>query len=253
MTTIGTNPDCPGGIQLLADHLDTALAVGEDLLAMVLAPRADLDEADPATAPEAIDRFVRRTAELEVALLVRVLQARRRAGEIGRADASLKAAASLFQAQTALLVELIEGADRQQPNGLGGTGDGLAYLRSRGLLAPEAAAPSPFESIVVTEDLRVGGVVALGALLDLVSALLDLLDVRFGLYAVMPDDAPAAVAQVGSSQEEHVVAVDEAVIAAADPASEVKSTSPAATAEPAIDTLAARLSVAGATELEQPA
>ena len=58
MTTIGINPDCPAGIHLLADHLDTALAVGEDLLALVLPPRADLDEADPETAPEAIDLYV---------------------------------------------------------------------------------------------------------------------------------------------------------------------------------------------------
>ncbi len=190
MTTIGINPDCPGGIHLLADHLDTALAVGEDLLALVLPPRADLDEADPETAPEAIDQFVRRLRELEAALLMRVLQARRRATEIGRADAALRAAANLFRAQTAALVELIETADRRDYSGGAGQ-NSLAYLRSRGLLAPESAAPSPYESLVVTEDVRIGGVAALGLLLDLVSSLLDLLDAHFGLYAVLPDDAAA--------------------------------------------------------------
>lgn len=209
MTTIGTNPDCPGGIHLLADHLDTALAVGEDLLALVLRPRADLDEADPETAPDAIDQFVHRLGELEAALLMRVLQARRRTGELGRADASLRAAASLFRAQTAVLVELIESVDRLGPRGLGGGNDALAYLRSRGMLAPEAAAPSPYESLVVTEDFRIGGVAALGLLLDLVSSLLDLLDARFGLYAILPDDVAAQDATGDAVSDVSATAMDE--------------------------------------------
>lgn len=270
MTTIGTNPDCPGGIQLLADHLDTALAVGEDLLALVLPPRADLDEADPETAPEAIGKFVKRLSELEIALLVRVLQARRRAGEIGRSDAMLKPAASLFQAQTALLVDLIESTDRQQSGGLGGGGDELAYLRSRGLLAPEAAAPSPYESIAVSEDFRIGGIVALGTMLDLVSALLDLLDTRFGLYAVVPDgdvmqpvaiasetpEADLSVIEPGEKTEddETVVAVGVGqaaggVIEADKPATGDDTT---ANSSGGLDKASARVPANGGAELERP-
>ncbi|MGE0700491.1 MAG: hypothetical protein AB7O57_15445 [Hyphomicrobiaceae bacterium] len=180
---IGFHPDCPAGVSLLADHLDTTLAVGEDLLCVTLAPRADLDEQDPDTAPEALDAFVRRLRQLEASLLLRLLQARRLIGEIGRADASLKAAGALFRAQSDALYELIAASGRSEPGALAAGADGHAFLRSRGLLAPEAGAPSPFERLTVSEAFRVGGVAPLGQLLDVVSAVLDLLDARFGLYA----------------------------------------------------------------------
>ncbi len=274
MTTIGINPDCPAGIHLLADHLDTALAVGEDLLALVLPPRADLDEADPETAPEAIDQFVRRLRELEAALLMRVLQARRRATEIGRADSSLRGAANLFRAQTAVLVELIEIVDRRAPGGLCGSNDGLSYLRSRGLLAPEAAAPSPYESLAATEDLRIGGVAALGTTLDLVSSLLDLLDARFGLYGVLPDDVLAGSTSGEGEGAADAMAADEASadatssgdlapppdgepgpaqVPASGVASDLSAASAGSVSNPLTDLAASRSSVALPSEFEQPA
>ncbi len=199
---IGIHPDCPPSIALLADHLDAALAAGEDLLVASLPARADLDEIDSETAPEALDAFVRRLLQLEASLLLRVLQARRLAVEIGRADSALKAAGALFRAQTDTLHELVLRAGRTPEGGLVRSGDSHAYLRSRGLIAPEAAAPSPFESISVGEDFRVGGIAVLSQILDLVSSVLDLLDARFGLYAPeMAEDvrSPAAPTQGGAN------------------------------------------------------
>ncbi len=155
---IGIHPDCPPSVALLADHLDAALAAGEDLMAASLPARADLDEIDCEAAPEALDAFVRRLQQLESSLLLRVLHARRLAVEIGRADTSLKAIGALFRAQTEALHELILRAGRTPEGGLVRAGDSHAYLRSRGLIAPEAAAPSPFESLAVSEGFRVGGV-----------------------------------------------------------------------------------------------
>ena len=178
---IGLHPDCPPGVSLLADHLDCALATGEDLLAATLAARSDLDDTDPEGAPEAFDRFVGHLARLEASFLLRVLQVRRHLGLIARADATLKSAVTLFKAQTGILNDLIQVGDTD--GGLSPRGDAHAYLRSRGLLPAEAAAPSPFECICVTETFRIGGVAPLGLMLDLVSSLLDLLDARYGLYA----------------------------------------------------------------------
>jgi hypothetical protein len=186
---IGLHPDCPADISLLADHLDTALAVGEEMLAATLPARSDLDEADPESAPIAIDLFVRRLMQLEGSFLLRVLRARRLATEIGRADAALKAAGDLFRAQTAVLHEMILSAGENAEGQLTRAGDSHAYLRSRGLIAPEAAAPSPFESVTVGESFRIGGVAEVGQMLDLVSALLDLLDARYGLYSPDIEDA----------------------------------------------------------------
>ncbi len=202
---IGIHPDCPPSVALLADHLDAALAAGEDLLLASLPPRADLDEIDRETAPAAIDAFVKRLLQLEASLLLRVLQARRLATEIGRADPALKAAGALFRAQTDTLHELILRAGRTPEGGLVRAGDSHAYFRSRGLIAPEAAAPSPFESLSVGEGFRVGGIVVLSQILDLVSSVLDLLDARFGLYGpeISEKHGPAA-----SEASDEAVTVD---------------------------------------------
>lgn len=180
---LSLHPDCPADVSLLADHLDTALAIGEELLALALPARSDLDERDPEQAPAAFDDFVHRLMQLEAAFLLRVLRARRLIGEIGRGEAALRASSSLFRAQTDLLQELIlKAADRPEGQ-LTRVGDSHAYLRSRGLIAPEAAAPSPFESIAVGEGFRIGGIAEIGHVLNLVSALLDLLDAHYGLYS----------------------------------------------------------------------
>lgn len=199
---IGLNPDCPPSVTLLADHLDSALAAGEDLMASTLAARSDLDEADTEAAPEALDDFVRHLMKLESALLLRVLQARRLSADLGQVDGTLKAAGLLFKAQTDALEDLIFRAGRTAAAKLTRPGDGHAYLRARGLIAPEAAAPSPFECVAVSEAFRVGGVAPLGLLLDMVSSLLDLLDARFGLYAPDATEELAAL-EVDNPAEVH--------------------------------------------------
>lgn len=195
---IGINPDCPPGVALMADHLDASLAAGEDLLASSLAARADLDEVDPQGAPEALDAFVHRLLKLEASLVLRLLQARRLSAEIARADPAMKSVAALFRAQTDALHDLIADPVRSAEGALTRAGDSHAYIRSRGLIAPEAAAPSPFETLSVDESFRVGGVAPLSQILDFVSTTLDLLDARFGLY--MPDlpDEPAAKPDVSA-------------------------------------------------------
>ncbi|MGE0769041.1 MAG: hypothetical protein AB7L90_21570 [Hyphomicrobiaceae bacterium] len=197
---IGINPDCPPGVALLADHLDATLAAGEDLLASSLPARADLDETDPQGAPEALDAFVHQLSQLEASLVLRLLQARRLATEFSRADVTLRSTAALFRAQTDTLHDMIAGAGRSADGALVRAGDSHAYIRSRGMIAPEAAAPSPFEALSVDEGFLVGGVVQLRQILDFVSTMLDLLDVRFSLY--MPDLPDEAGAPAGTAEAE---------------------------------------------------
>jgi len=198
---IAKNPDCPPGVALLADHLDTTLAAGEDLLASSLAARADLDEIDPQAAPEALEAFVQRLFQLEASLVLRLLQARRLSVEIARADPTMKSVAALFRAQTDALHDLIAGQGRSADGVLTRAGDSHAYIRSRGLIAPEAAAPSPFETLAVDESFRVGGVVQLRQVLDFVSTTLDLLDARFGLYMPELPDEPATSSVADEAKE----------------------------------------------------
>jgi hypothetical protein len=192
-------PDCPTSICLLADHLDTILAVGEDLMALELPPRADIDEQDPDGAPDAVDRFVRRLRQLEHSLLLRVFRVRAALAEASRAEPALRLPLSLFKAQTEVLIDLVAGEDRAIERGLAQGGDVFAFLRARGLIAPEAAAPSPFEAVGVGEHLRIGGIVELGPLLDLVASLLDLLDARYRLYPLDLDTPHAKVAQMAAA------------------------------------------------------
>ena len=64
------------------------------------------------------------------------------------------------------------------------SGDGvLAYLRSRALLAADAAHPAAYASIKVDEAFLVARRLPLGVLLDLAATFLDTLELHYGLYA----------------------------------------------------------------------
>ena len=174
-------------VYLLADHLDAALAAGEDLLATRLPALADLDETEDAAERE-LARFISRLGRLESVLVGRLLQARRRLAELPRQDSGLKAMTTLFNASTGLLLELVE-RFREQAQVLFDVGnDRLPFLRDRGLLARDAAGLPLYDMLVVNESYRVGAVVELGPLMDMIAGLLDLLDRRYELYG---DDAPS--------------------------------------------------------------
>ena len=78
------------------------------------------------------------------------------------------------------------------------TGDAAqAFMRSRGILARDAAGLEQMSQLVVTEEFLVAGRIRLGTLLDLVATFLDTLDVMFELYEQSRpvEAAPAAVAR----------------------------------------------------------
>jgi hypothetical protein len=189
-------------LYLLGDHLDAALAMGEDLLTERVA-LAD------ATQQLTMARLVRQNRELaefltsvrtlELSLTARLLQARKRAEEMKRHESRLKPLIALFVAGTAPLVdaaaELGDTTSRDFD-----TGDtASAFLRSRGLIARDAAGLERLSHLSVGEDYRVAGRIHLGTLLDLVATFLDTLDLLFDLYeeprvGALPAEAKDAAA-----------------------------------------------------------
>jgi hypothetical protein len=181
----------PACIYLLGDHLDAILAAGEDLLATSLElapPSAAGGVAELKMRQEALAAFLSRLRTLEAGVVARVLQARRRAEEMPKADAHVKPLVSLFLSGTTVLLDAV--AEYGDPSGLAfnSGADGLHFLRTRGLVAPDAADLPIAGTLAADEDYLVVGRVRLGSLMDLVATFLDALDVRFSLYEA--DEVP---------------------------------------------------------------
>jgi hypothetical protein len=193
--------DSHPGLYLLADHLDAALAMGEDLLACSVV--LDADEGSIMQRIEAQNRsltaFVGEARTLEMALVSRLLQARKWANEMladgmGLKD-MLKPMIGLFVAGTAQFVDHV--ADIGDPtNSAFETGNtALAYLRSRGLIEADEVNLAGRSEILVTDELLVMGLARLGTLLDLVATFLDTLDLLGDLRIAQP--APMAASMPG--------------------------------------------------------
>ncbi len=182
MTT--NRPILDPSVYLLADHLDAALAAGEDLQSEFVV----LGQGQPDVQAD-VAGFVRDVHALELILIARVLQARKRAEEIKASNGTLRPLISLFVSGTAALVdaavELGDLSARQFKTGMGP----LAFLRGRGLLAPDAAGLAALDKLAVTEDYLVAERIRLGTLLDLIAAFLDSLDLAFELYGERTEPA----------------------------------------------------------------
>jgi hypothetical protein len=192
-------------IYLLGDHLDAALAMGEDLLTekVALADAAQhLTMARLVRQNRELAEFLTTVRTLELSLTARLLQARKRAEEVRRRETRLKPLISLFVAGTAPLVdaamELGDTSTRDFDTGDTAT----AFLRSRALIARDAAGLERLTELRVSEDYLVAGRIRLGTLLDLVATFLDSLDLLYDLYGepaaadaatAVPTDAPDGI------------------------------------------------------------
>jgi hypothetical protein len=186
-------------IYLLSDHLDAALAMGEDLLTEKVAladPVRKLTPARLARQSRELAEFLSTVRTLELSLTSRLMQARRRCEELKRHETRLRPLIALFAAGTTPLAdaaaELGDTTTRDFQ-----TGDtSHAFLRSRGLIARDTAGLAGLTQLAVTEDYLVAGRIRLGTLLDLVATFLDALDLLFDLYA---DGAKAEASADGLS------------------------------------------------------
>jgi hypothetical protein len=199
MTTSAT-PKHPV-IYLLGDHLDASLAMGEDLLTekvVLVDPAQPLAMARLVRQNRELSEFLTNVRTLELSLTARLLQARRRAEEMRRREKGLKPLIALFIAGTAPLVDAAKELGDTTVRDFD-TGDtAFAFLRSRALIARDAAGLEHLSELRVSEDYLVAGRIRLGTLLDLVATFLDSLDLLYDLYG---ETEPAAVSPPTEPQD----------------------------------------------------
>lgn len=189
--------DSHPSLYLLADHLDAALAMGEDLLsskvALISAAAGARDMDRVVAQNRELARFLSETRTLELALISRLLQARKWAEEIRRNEQRLKPVIQLFVAGTASLVDAAaEMGDTS--NVAFETGNTvLSYLRSRAIIQTDDASLDRHAEIAVSEEFLVAARARLGTLLDLVATFLDTLDLLADLRIA---DAPPLAHEV---------------------------------------------------------
>jgi hypothetical protein len=198
---------CPS-LYLLSDHLDAALAMGEDLLGEDLA----LDEPDGPglrgwiRQTRNLSGFVASVRTLEYAITARLLQARKRAEDLRRGEARLKPLIAMFVAGTAPLADAAGELGDTDARNFDSADATLTFLRSRGLIAADAAGLELLPRLVVNEDYLVAGRIQLGTLLDLVATFHGTLDRLYDLRGgAMERARPPAV---------HAPRVPDAVLAA---------------------------------------
>lgn len=184
-------PRAPISVYLLAEHLDAALAAGEDLVTHGQDWRALADK------PAAADQFAvaqRAVAEdvrgFEMILIARIIKARDHARVLSEVDPRFSVIARLFVSGTAILMDaVLECGDATQVDF--DTGDNLvAYIRGRGLIAPDAANVTNPQSLTIDDSFLVAGRIALGPLLDMSAAFLDALETHYDLFVEEPAEPP---------------------------------------------------------------
>ncbi|MBS0237561.1 MAG: hypothetical protein JSR89_03955 [Proteobacteria bacterium] len=178
----------PLSVYMLADHLDATLAAGEDLMARGSDWRAlaetPSDPSDFIVRQRALAEEVR---SLELMLVARVLKARTHASSLAECDDRFRAIAKLFVSGTAILLDAVEESGDARSTDFD-TADGIvAYVRSRGLIAPDAPAVRVASDLTIDDNFLVAKRIALGPLLDMAAAFLDALDVQYDLFG---GDAP---------------------------------------------------------------
>lgn len=185
--------NAPASVYLLAEHLDAALAAGEDLTGVLFiwpgAPPRDPDAIAELRAGQraAIERI--RTFEL--ALISRVLKGRDWATEVAESEERFAMMARLYLAGTAVLLDAVEecadisAADFDSGSGL------LAYVRSRGLIAADAPALVDSAPLIAGENFLVARRIPLGPLMDLAATFLDTLEAEYDLFFKYEDGGSA--------------------------------------------------------------
>ncbi len=174
----------PLSVYMLADHLDAALAAGEDLIVGGGAWRQLVDTpGNMQTFPQRQRAIVDDIRALELMVVARILKARDHAGALAQRDTRFAAIANLFVSGTAVLLDAVEDCGDATSSDFD-TADGLiAYVRSRGLIAPNAAGIENAAQLTIDDSFLVARKAALGPLMDMAAAFLDALETHYDLFA----------------------------------------------------------------------
>ncbi len=173
-------------IYLLADHLDAALATGEDLLkeSMELTRfTPDTPSDDMRAAHGMLRDFVDRIRMLELRLCARIVRARDLAAEVSAQDQRLQPFARMFASGTVPLVDAMANLGDTTDQDFETGAQALAYLRSRAFIAPDAVGCEDIQELRGQEDILISAQIRLGTLLDLVAAFLDAVEHHHDIYS----------------------------------------------------------------------
>ncbi len=184
-----TAPMAPLPVYMLADHLDGVLAAGEDLITCGADWRS---LAEYPGEPEVFASSQRAIAEdvrgYELILIAHAIKAREHARTLSQTDKRFAPIADLFVGGTAILMDAVSECGDATDDDFD-TGDGLvAYVRSRGLIAPDAPNVTNAAQLTIDDSFLVAKRLALGPLLDMAGAFLDALDTQYDLF-VADDDS----------------------------------------------------------------
>lgn len=173
----------PLSVYMLADHLDAALAAGEDLMVRGSQWRELAEHpGDPAAFAARQRTIADEIRSLELMIVARVLKARTHAIALTEFDDRFQMVGRLFASGTAILLDAVEESGDARSADFD-TGDEIvAYVRSRGLIAPDAAAIRTASDLTIDDSFLVAKRLALGPLLDMAAAFLDALDVQYDLF-----------------------------------------------------------------------
>lgn len=182
-----TQTQTPASVLLLADHLDAVLAAGEDMLALAV----DIPAAAPtdgASAPwDYLAALVADAKLFELSIVSRVLQARNRAQDmvrdLGRDGEIFAPLLALFAGGTVVLEEAAAELAGRGASDFDVGLDPLVYLRTRGVIGQDVGSLKGITRVEIGEAFLVARRVEMGPLLDMASALLDALDINYGLFA----------------------------------------------------------------------
>ncbi len=176
-------PVAPLTVYMLADHLDGALAAGEDLISAGVRWRECV--CAPRTTAEALGterQIVEDVRAFELMLIARALKAREHARDLGQQDKRFEPIANLFVSGTAILVDAVAECGDATADDFD-TGDTLvSYARSRSLIAPDAATIMDASQLTIDDSFQVAKRLGLGPLLDMVAAFLDALEIHYALF-----------------------------------------------------------------------
>lgn len=190
----------PLSVYMLADHLDGSLAAGEDLVSRGADWRALAENpgepADFATRQRKIAEDVR---GFELILIARILKARDHARALAAADVRFRSIAGLFVSGTVVLLDAVEECGDARGEDFETGDDIVAYVRSRGLIAPDAPAVRVASELTIDDNFLVAKRIALGPLLDMAAAFLDALDAQYELFI---EEEPAKSAARAVDKEE---------------------------------------------------
>ena len=203
LTRLGGNAKpAHAAIYLLADHLDAVLAACEDIVTAHLTWNSGRRATDTELNADSIEirDAIEHIRKLENLVIMRVLKSRERADEVARVDKRFRQLAKLYTAGTAVLIDAVAECGDSAKIDFATADTVTAYMRSRGLVDPEAPAPAIGENLEVGEDFLIAKRIAAGPLMDLAATLLDTLELHYDLF--LDDNELALPPQVNRFEDE---------------------------------------------------